>query len=66
MLAKGYPYISPTEKDLIPLVSLAPRSAMVEGLLHKSTRGGGKVERGEKFPYVPVGLEGHAAAGGMC
>lgn len=31
---------------------------MMQVLPHESPREGGKVERGEKFPYVPAGPEG--------
>ena len=56
----GTVWYNRVQKDWIPLKgSLLP---MMQLLPHESTR----VSLGEKFPYVPVGLEGQAAAGGMC
>lgn len=59
-------YQSNRERVDSPKGSLARASTMTQVPLHESTRGSGNVEHGEKFPYVPAGLEGQAAAGGMC
>lgn len=57
--ARGCPYVNPTEKDSIPLKgSLVGPRVVMQVLPHESPREGGKVERGEKFPYVPAGPEG--------
>lgn len=56
--ARGCP-VSPTEKDSISLKrSLVLPSALTHFLSHKSTRRGGRVECGEKFPCVHAVLEG--------
>lgn len=56
---RGCPCISPIEKDSIPLKGgLILPSAMMQFLSQESTRRGGKVQCGEKFPCVPPGLEG--------
>lgn len=57
--ARGCPYYQSSREGLDSLKgSLAPPSTVTQVPLHESTRGGGKVECGEKFPCVPEGLEG--------